>query len=219
MKCFLCGLNFDHEIKLEHHYLNFHRVDPENKFFQNLINFNNKKNNYLFQKCLRCSEILPTSKFKAVHDFVQHYSDGSQELAENKPISIQDNALFTKYSIDIKKFGDFYDFYDSEKVVSDFLNNVKAKFQTEGEQVIIKGSCVIENIQHSILDDILPITDTRYWSTEVYTVNYFNQFVYYNLAQDYSKRVINNGLTGSSWVFNRFINLNLTVLKNQKTII
>ena len=218
MKCFLCSLKFDNSLQLENHYLNFHKVNPDNKFYQNLKNLD-KKNNYLFQKCLRCSELLPTTKFKTIHEFVQHYSDGNQELAENKPINIEDNKLFTKYSIDIKKFGDFYDFYNSERVISDFLNNVKTRFQIENDHVIIKGSCVIENIQHSILDNISPITDTRYWSTETYTVNYFNQFVYYNLAEDYSKRVINNGLTGSSWVFNRFINLSLTVLKNQKLII
>ena len=96
---------------------------------------------------------------------------------------------------------------------------MKAKFQVQNSEVIIKGSSVIENIQHSILDNVAPITDTRYWSTETYTVNYFNQFVYYNLAEDYGKRVINNGLSGSSWVFNRFINLSLTVVKNQNTIV
>ena len=103
-------------------------------------------------------------------------------------------------------------------MISDFLNNVKARIKIENDHVIVKGSCVIENIQHSILDDIPPLKDTRYWSTEVYTVNYFNQFVYYNLAEDFSKRVINNGLTGSSWVFNRFINLSLTVLKNRQLL-
>ena len=218
MKCFLCGLKFDYKVQLEHHYQNFHKVNPENKFYQELINNINKKNCYLFQKCLRCSELIPTSKYKTVHNFLQHYSEGNQELAENKPISVEDNILFTKYSIDIKKFGEFYDFYNSEKVISEFLNNVRSKFQVENEQVIIKGSCVIENIQHSMLDEVLPITDTRYWSTETYTVYYFNQFVYYNLAQDFSKRVINNGLTGSSWVFNRFINLTLNVLKKPSVI-
>ena len=218
MKCFLCSSKFDSSLQLEYHYLNFHKVNPDNKFYQNLINLD-KKNKYLFQKCLRCSELLPTTKFKTIHEFVQHYSDGNQELPENKPINIEENKLFTKYSIDIKNFGNFYDFYDSERVISDFLNNVKTRFQIENDHVIIKGSCVIENIQHSILDDIPPLKDTRYWSTDAYTVNYFNQFVYYNLAEDYSKRVINNGLTGSSWVFNRFINLSLTVLKNQKLII
>ena len=220
MKCILCALNFDSSLQLEYHYLNFHKVNPHNKFYENLVKLSdNKENKYLFQKCLRCSELLPTAKFKTIHEFIRHYSDGNQELAENKPLNIADNKIFTKYSIDIKKFGDFYDFHNSEKVISDFLNNVRARIQIKNDRVVIKGSCVIENIQHSILDDIPSLKDTRYWSTETYTVNYFNQFVYYNLAEDYSKRVINNGLTGSSWVFNRFINLSLTVLKNQKSLI
>ena len=219
MKCFLCGLKFDNSLKLQQHYLSFHKVSLDNKFYQNLVSLTAKENSYLFQKCLRCSELLPTTKYKAVHEFVKHYSDGDQELAENKPLNIEENKLFTKYSIDVKKFGSFYDFYDSESVISDFLKNVKAKFQVQNSEVIIKGSSVIENIQHSILDNVAPITDTRYWSTETYTVNYFNQFVYYNLAEDYGKRVINNGLSGSSWVFNRFINLSLTVVKNQNAIV
>ena len=220
MKCFLCNLQFEIITQLENHYINFHKVNPDNKFYKNLLSVTiDKKNNYLFQKCLRCSEFLPTSQFKAIHEFIKHYSDGNEELAENKPLNIENTSLFTKYSIDVKNFGEFYDFYDPQKVIHDFLNNVKAKFQTENDFVIIKGSFVIENIQRSLVNDISPIKDTRYWSTETYTVNYFNQFVYYNLAQDYGKRVINNGLTGSSWNFNRFINLNLTALKNQKLIL
>ena len=219
MKCILCTLNFDSALQLEHHYLSFHKVNPKNIFYQNYLENLNKKNNYLFQKCLRCSELLPTTKFKTIHEFLRHYTDGNQELPENKPINIEENKLFNKYSIDIKKFGNIYDFYNSEKVISDFLNNVKARIQIENDHVIIKGSCVIENIQHSILDDIAPVKDIRYWSTETYTVNYFNEFVHYNLAEDYRKRVINNGLTGSSFVFNRFINLSLTVLKNQRSIV
>ena len=221
MKCFLCNLQFETIIQLENHYLNFHKVNPDNQFFKKLlaVTTGKKNNNYLFQKCLRCSELLPTTEFKAVHEFVKHYSDGNQELAENKPISVESNSLFTKYSINVKNFGEFYDFYDPQKVIHDFLSNVKAKFQTENDFTVIKGSFVIENIQRSGVDDILPILDTRYWSTETYTVNYFNQFLYYNLAEDYSKKVINNGLTGSSWNFNRFINLNLTAVKNQKLVV
>ena len=219
MKCILCTLKFDNNLQLEYHYLNFHKVNPKNIFYQHYLINLDKKNKYLFQKCLRCSELLPTTKFKTIHEFIRHYTDGNQELPENKPISIEENKLFTKYSIDIKKFGNIYDFYNSEKVISDFLSNVKSRIQIENDHVIIKGSSVIENIQRSILDDIAPVKDIRYWSTEVYTVNYFNEFVYYNLAEDYSRRVINNGLTGSSFVFNRFINLSLTALRNQRSII
>ena len=219
MKCILCTLNFDSSLQLEYHYLNFHKVNPENIFYRNYLISLNKKNNYLFQKCLRCPELLPTTKFKSIHEFVRHYTDGNQQLSENKPLSTEENKLFTKYSIDVKKFGNVYDFYNPEKVIPDFLSNVRSKIWLENDYVTIKGSCVIENIQRSILHDIAPVKDVRYWSTEAYTVNYFNEIVYYNLAEDYSRRVINNGLTGSSFVFNRFINLSLTVLKNRRSIV
>ena len=215
MKCILCGLQFDDNFKLENHYVDFHKVNPKNKFYQNLLSFTH--NNYLFQKCLRCSELLPTSKFKAVHDFLNHYDEGDYELAEDKPIDIEENDIFIKYSIDVKKFGDSYDFYNSESVISDFLNNVRSKIKLSGTAVI-RGSFVIENIQKTA-DNLISLKDTRYWSTDVYTVNYFNQFVYYNLAEDYGKRVLLNGLTGSSWTFHRFINLNLTVIKDSGTLI
>ena len=215
MKCILCGLQFDSNFKLENHYLDFHRVNPKNKFYQNLLNFN--ENNYLFQKCLRCSELLPTTKFKAVHEFLSHYDEGNNELSEDKPIDIEENDIFIKYSIDVKKFGNSYNFYDSQSVISDFLNNVRSKIEINNTAVI-KGSFVIENIQRAA-DNSISLKDTRYWSTDVYTVNYFNQFVYYNLAEDYGKRVILNGLTGSSWTFNRFINLNLTLIKNSEVLL
>ena len=125
MKCILCTLIFDSSLQLEYHYLNFHKVNPENIFYQNYLVGLNKKNNYLFQKCLRCSELLPTTKFKSIHEFVRHYTDGNQELPENKPVNVEENKLFTKYSIDVKKFGSVYDFYNSEKVISDFLSNVR----------------------------------------------------------------------------------------------
>ena len=215
MKCILCGLKFDNNLKLENHYLDFHKVNPKNKFYQNLLS--SIDNIYLFQKCLRCSELLPTSKFKAVHEFLSHYNEGNYELSEDKPIDIEENDIYIKYSIDVKKFGNSYNFYNSESVITDFLNNVRSKIKINNTAVI-RGSFVIENIQKTA-DNLISLKDTRYWSTDVYTVNYFNQFVYYNLAEDYGKRVVLNGLTGSAWTFNRFINLNLTLIKNPDIII
>ena len=214
MKCILCGLKIDNKSELEKHYIDFHKVNPENRFFRKLLSADNY---YLFQKCLRCSELLPTTKFKAAHEFLVHYNEGNNELFEDKPIDIEENNIFIKYSIDVKKFGESYNFYDSQSIITDFLNNVRSKIEINNT-VVLKGSFVIENIQRAADNSIL-LTDTRYWSTDVYTVNYFNQFVYYNLAEDYGKRVILNGLTGSSWTFNRFINLNLTLIKNSTVLL
>ena len=215
MKCILCGLKFDGKPELEKHYLDFHKVNPKNRFYKKLLSI--VSNNYLFQKCLRCSELLPTTKFKAAHEFLVHYDEGNNVLPEEKPIDIEENEIFVKYSIDVKKFGDSYDFFNSQSVITDFLNNVRSKIKIDNTAVL-KVSFVIENIQKAADDSVL-LKDTRYWSTEVYTFNYFNQFVYYNLAEDYAKRVILNGLSGSSWTFNRFINLNLTLIKNSTVLV
>ena len=215
MKCILCGLKFDDKSELEKHYLDFHKVNSKNRFYKKLLSIID--NNYLFQKCLRCSELLPTTKFKAAHEFLVHYNEGNNELPEEKPIDIEENEIFVKYSIDVKKFGDSYDFFNSQSVITDFLNNVRSKIKIDNTAVV-KGSFVIENIQRAADNSIL-LKDTRYWSTDVYTVNYFNQFVYYNLAEDYGKRVILNGLSGSSWTFNRFINLNLILIKNSTVLV
>ena len=215
MKCLLCGRTFEDKEQLNNHYINFHKVDPTNRFYQKLINC--RDNRCIFGKCLRCSEFLPTSSYKAKHEFLKHYNSGNEELFEDKPIDITENNHFIKYSINVRSFSDSYDFHNSEKVVSDFLNNIRSKFKPSAP-VLIKGSFVIENIQPAVSDKFIPLTDTRYWATDVYRATFFNDFVFYSLHNDFTKRVVNNGLSGSSWVFNRFINLELSVLKNQEDI-
>ena len=215
MRCLLCGILFYNAENLNEHYVNFHKVDPSNRFYQKLINC--KDNKCIFEKCLRCSEFLPTSKYKAKHEFLKHYDSGKEDLFEDKPTDISETSCFIKYSISVKKYSSSYDFHDSEKIVSDFLNNVRSKLKPSST-VLIKGSFVIENIQPAVSDNFVPLSDTRYWATDVYRATYFNDFVFYSLQNDFTKRVINNGLTGSLWTFNRYITLELTVLKNQEDI-
>ena len=118
-----------------------------------------------------------------------------------KPIEITETSYFVKYSISAKKFSDSHDFHDSERVVSDFLNNVRSKFKPSST-VLIKGSYVIENIQPAESNKIIALKDSRYWATNVYRTTYLNDFVFYSLQNDFTTRVISNGLSGSSWVFN-----------------
>ena len=56
--------------------------------------------------------------------------------------------------------------------------------------------------------------DTRYWSTTPYSGIYFNDFILFGLKQEILNRVIINGLSGSSWYFNRFVSLSLKILTN-----
>ena len=53
---------------------------------------------------------------------------------EDKPIEILRFPRLTIYS-NFKKRKDFYDFFNSEKVVDDFVRNVKYKFKLRGKKM------------------------------------------------------------------------------------
>ena len=70
----------------------------------------------------------------------------------------------TIYSIEFKKYNNFYNFYDSEKCIDEFLRNVKYEFKATSKKWF-KCSFIIENTQNSICPDLQPLLNTRYWKT------------------------------------------------------
>ena len=170
-------------------------------------------NRALNKNCALCGEFLTTLNYKKAHDFVKHYEEGKEELVEDKPLDIVKTLNIVKYQISYSKHFDYYNFSNSEQVINEFLTNVKLHFRSEG-LVQIKASFIIENYQPSVSEDHLLLYNTSYWSTDVYPADFFNSFVYYNLRQDISKRIISNGLSGSSWMFSKFLNLSVSVYKN-----
>ena len=70
--------------------------------------------------------------------------------------------LITKYAISAYKHKDEYDFHDAESVVTDFLSNVKNRFEANND-VIIKLGYTIENIQPSAEEIRAPIINSRYF--------------------------------------------------------
>ena len=61
-------------------------------------------------------------------------------------------------------------------------------------------------------ENIIPILNVHYWSTDVYQTVYLNDFVFYGLKSEILSKVIVNGMSGSSWGFRRFITLSLTAI-------
>ena len=118
MKCLLCSLTFADEKKLYEHYTSFHKIDKSNWFFKNLFNIKNSKE---LRKCLRCEDFIYDKKSKAEHDFLNHFAEGKEQPFESKPNDIRtlQNKIII-YSIDYSKHKDSYNFFDSEKCVSDF---------------------------------------------------------------------------------------------------
>ena len=67
-------------------------------------------------------------------------------------------------------------------------------------------------MQPSPFENEALIVNSRYWSTEVYQTKSFNDYTFFNLRKEILKRVINNGMTGSSWHFNLFLYVNVNIL-------
>ena len=97
--------------------------------------------------------------------------------------------------------------------------NVKSwiRISAEGD-FIIKCGLSLENIQSSPFENEAPILNSRYWSTEVYQTKLFNDYIYFNLREEIIKIVRNNGMTGSSWHFNQFLNVNVKILDSVNQI-
>ena len=97
-----------------------------------------------------------TDKQKSVHNFLKHYEDGKTIPFEEKPLDILKLSPLTIYSIEFRKHHSFYNFYNSELCVDDFLKNVRYRFKT-GSKKWIKCSFTIENIQNSLYQGLQPI--------------------------------------------------------------
>ena len=213
MKCLLCSSSSDKAEELIKHYINYHKINPNIKLFQKV--FQSSKNSSIFRKCLRCDDFLTASNFKIKHDFLKHYDERNKDLFEDKPIDIEKAANLLKFAITVNKHGEYYNFENCEEVVDDFLKNVCSRFKSSGLK-LVKCSFVIENIQQSAFENLSPITNTRWQTTDVYKATNFNDFVYYGLKQNILSKVIINGMSGSSW---RFVMISLKILNLDRKIV
>ena len=161
---------------------------------------------------MRCEEFIPTTKFKLCHDFLKHYSD-DKSVIEEKLVIVTKIGKITKFEVNHQNHSSFYDFYNSESIVDEFLFNVKNKIQRSNVEFLIRSGFSVVNIQ-SVLDDYNePLKNSRYWTTDPIQTKSFNDYVYFTIIESILKRVINNGLTGSSWHFNRFLYINIKIIQ------
>ena len=204
MKCLLCSSKFQDEQKLIEHYLTYRNVDQNNWFFKKLFMKDNKA---FLRNCIRCGEFLITKKEKAAHDFIKHYDNGKEIPFEGKPLDIIKLPALTIYKIEFKKYKNQYSFFNAEKCVDDFLKNVQNRFRVTNKKWF-KCSFTIENTQNSIRTNLIPLTNTRYWTTETF-------FILHSLRSDILKRVLVNQMSGSSWYFKRFLSLAVKILDTE----
>ena len=132
MKCLLCSATFDSNEELVEHYVSYHKIDANNRFFQKL--FQSNKNSSILRKFLRHHNFLTTSNFKIKHDFLKHHNESSADLFEEKPVDVLKTANLLKFEITVNKYDNYYNFDNSDEVVDDFLRNVRSRVK-----VIVNG--------------------------------------------------------------------------------
>ena len=160
---------------------------------------------------MKCNEFLPTTKFKSYH-FLKHNSS-DKNVIEEKPLSVTSIGNVTKFEISYQEHSTYYDFYNSESLVDEFLFNVKTRIQRSDTDFLVRCGFFLENIQPPIDDYDQPLKVSRYWFTDPIQTKSFNDFVFFNTKESVLKRVINNGMTGNSWHFNRFLYINIKTIK------
>ena len=186
MKCLLCNFQSNDQKEVKNHYINFHRVDSKNEFFKKI--FVEDKNVFFGKRCLRCQEYLPTSRFKIYHNFLKHYNDG-ETVVDNKPITVTEIGAVKKYEITFQEHSDSYDFFNSEKLVDEFLLMVKSKIFCSNTDFYIRCGFSLENMQAPLTDDDVPLTNSRNWSTEPIQTKSFNNFVFFSSRES----ILNDG--------------------------
>ena len=139
MKCYLCGFKNDNAAEVKKHYIDFHKVDPNNQVFKSL--FNDLQNNVSCTgRCVRCKEFLPTNSYRKRHNFLKHYDTGrgaAAALAEEKPISISNIGPIKVYEIRYENHSSDYDFFEPEQLVDEFLSNVKRRIARSDNDYLI----------------------------------------------------------------------------------
>ena len=210
MKCVLCNYKNNNKLSdLEEHYVENHNVDKNNVFFKRLIQ---KKNTIHHKKCNYCNEFVLN---KPEHDFLKHYGRGNNDLNDNDdlPVTITNVGDITKFEITFKEHSSYYNFFDSVAVVDSFLAQIKKLVRRYDNYVLIRMGFSIENVQQALDNYSEPLVQTRYWSTEPIQSKSFNDFVSIKSRESILKRVINNGLSGSAWNFNKFNYLNVKIFR------
>ena len=134
-------------------------------------------------------------KMKRNHMFLVHYNRmGGSRRNQQLPINILRRGAIIYFSISYNQHKNFF----QQQIVDDFLDSVYTRFNPD-DQYMIQGYAEIINQQQGKL---IIAESTPVWLTNTYTARDFNDYVRSSIKSEIVKRIIVNGLTGSSRYFN-----------------
>ena len=210
MKYFLCDLENNNNKELKNHLIHFHLIDKDNYFLKDF--FTKDTENKYSRRFKECKKDFGSCR-KRSHCFLSHYKQSGG--SNNKPLSISKKSLTTYYSINYFLHKNHYDLYDAEKTVNDFIFPVESKCKVNVHHSM-------ERINYQPAEEtghIIELESRRSWLTNVYTYVFFNVYVQEEIRKNFVKKVIINGMTGSSWRLKRFERLSIIVTSNTDTTI
>ena len=132
---------------------------------------------------------------KKKHSFLVHREQqvgGSTN--QQLPLNILKRVVITYYSINYFQHKNFYDFFNAEKIVDNFLRTFERSF-VSNKKVKMYGYIELINYQPS---EIIVLECKRVWLTDVFTGRYFNKYIKVERKSNFLKRVIANGAMDSS---------------------
>ena len=199
MRCFTCYYRSPEVEIAKNYYIFYHLINKSNCFFKEL--FLPDTENVHSKRCDECQMKFKNCRQKKNYSFLVHREQqvgGStnQQLPQN----ILGRGVITYYSINYFQHKNFYDFFNAEKIVDNFLSTFKRSF-VSNKKVKMQGYIELVNYLPS---EIIELESKRVWLTDVFTGRYFNQYINGEMKSNFLKRVIVNGATGSSWQFKRF---------------
>ena len=144
--------------------------------------------------------------------FLYHYNQvGGARSDRGAPLNVLKRVHISYYSVNFRQPNSYYDFYRSD-MVDVFLNAVHRIF-TPQRNLTYKFQAYFEIVnQQRTPDNNFFLTENKSWITNVFRFKYFNEFLRGELKNEVTMKIINNGLTGSSWFFKRFERLNVIVV-------
>ena len=146
MKCLLCSLQFIREVVLKKHYLDYHSINNEDIYFQDLFTLDT------FDKtCQTCNVIFKSPRNKKKHMFLFHYGKHKQmggnrtQRTSTLPINVLNHRPITHCSINFNQHKNYYNFFSSG-IVDVFLESVYEIYRPSKENKI-QGYAEIINQQ------------------------------------------------------------------------
>ena len=126
MKCLCCQQSFHNLNSLKDHYISHHDIDKDNYFFKKLFIGDRV---FMQRKCFRCEHICYNEREEKIHYFLSHHQQGGRLPTGDKPLKkIYSNENLQKYCITFDEHSNYYYFFDSREIMSEFLQIFENNF-------------------------------------------------------------------------------------------